>query len=269
MSTVAVGLIAVVIYLAATSRLALALFRVPDSPEATRQQLLGLGVVAAILHGAVLYQGIVTAAGVNLGFFNALSLVTWVIVALMLLASLTRPVENLGLITLPTAAIALALTLMYTSERLLPTDRGFGFQVHIILAILAYSLLSIATVQALLLAFQERQLRRKRLGGIMRGLPPLQTMEMLLFQMIGVGFFLLSLAIVSGMMFLEDMFAQHVAHKTVLSICAWVIFGVLLWGRWRFGWRGRVAIRWSLAGFLVLMLAFFGSKLVLELVLGR
>ncbi len=94
-------------------------------------------------------------------------------------------------------------------------------------------------------------------------------METLLFQMISLGFFLLSLAIVSGMMFVEDMFAQQVAHKTVLSILAWFFFGILLWGRYQFGWRGRVAIRWTLGGFFTLLLAFFGSKLVLELILKR
>ncbi len=229
----------------------------------------GLVLLAVCLHGLVLYQGMVTEGGLNFGFFNALSLVTWVIVVLLLLAAVGQPVENLGLLVLPMAAIAVVLALSYPSDRMLPEDASFGLKVHILLAIIAYSLLAIAAVQALLLAFQNRQLRRKRPGGVLRALPPLQTMESLLFQMIGMGFFLLSLAIVSGMMFLKDMFAQHVAHKTVLSITAWFIFGILLWGRWRFGWRGRVAIRWSLGGFFALMLAYFGSNLVLELILQR
>ena len=100
-------------------------------------------------------------------------------------------------------------------------------------------------------------------------LPPLQVQESLLFQLIGIGFFMLSLSLVSGVIFIDDIFAQHLVHKTALSLVAWVVFGVLLWGRWRHGWRGRTAIRWSLAGAVVLALAYFGSKLVLELVLGR
>jgi ABC-type uncharacterized transport system permease subunit len=87
--------------------------------------------------------------------------------------------------------------------------------------------------------------------------------------MISVGFVLLSAALVTGFLFLEDMFAQHLAHKTVLSILAWLAFGILLWGRYRFGWRGRPAIRWTLVGFAVLVLAYFGSKAVLELLLRR
>jgi ABC-type uncharacterized transport system permease subunit len=100
-------------------------------------------------------------------------------------------------------------------------------------------------------------------------MPPLQTMEALLFQIIAVGELLLSVALLSGFVYLEDIFAQHLMHKTVLSIFAWLVFAVLLWGRWRLGWRGKLAIRWTLAGFVALMLAYFGSKFVLELVLQR
>jgi ABC-type uncharacterized transport system permease subunit len=101
-----------------------------------------------------------------------------------------------------------------------------------------------------------------------RALPPLQTMESLLFEMIAVGFVLLSLALLSGFSFLEDMFAQRQVHKTVLSIIAWFVFGTLLWGRYRFGWRGQKALIWTLSGFVVLMLAYFGSKVVIELILS-
>jgi ABC-type uncharacterized transport system permease subunit len=140
---------------------------------------------------------------------------------------------------------------------------------HILLSILAYSVLSIGALQAVLLAVQEKHLREKRPGGFIRALPPLQTMETLLFRMIGAGFILLSLALVSGALFVQDLFAQHLVHKTVLSIVAWAVFAILLWGRQRFGWRGRTAIRWTLSGFFSLMLAYFGSKWVLEVVLGR
>ena len=120
-----------------------------------------------------------------------------------------------------------------------------------------------------MLAIQEHHLRNRQPGGYIRALPPLQVMERLLFQMIGTGFALLSAALLTGFFFLEDIFAQQLVHKTVLSIAAWVIFGVLLWGRWKFGWRGRTAIRWTLSGFIFLLLAYFGSKAVLELILTR
>jgi len=126
-----------------------------------------------------------------------------------------------------------------------------------------------AAKQAVLLDVQDRHLRNRRPGGFIRALPPLEVMERLLFQMIATGFALLSAALLTGMLFLEDIFAQHLVHKTVLSIASWVIFGILLWGRWKFGWRGRTAIRWTLSGFVFLILAYFGSKMVLELILQR
>ncbi|MGR9000150.1 MAG: cytochrome C assembly family protein, partial [Gammaproteobacteria bacterium] len=100
-------------------------------------------------------------------------------------------------------------------------------------------------------------------------LPPLQTMESLLFQMLATGLFFLTISLVSGFVFIEDVFAQHLAHKTVLSILAWLIFSALLIGRSRYGWRGQIAIQWTLIGFVSLLLAYFGSKLVLEIILKR
>jgi ABC-type uncharacterized transport system permease subunit len=94
-------------------------------------------------------------------------------------------------------------------------------------------------------------------------------METLLFRMIGLGFVTLSLSLISGAFYLDDIFGQHLAHKTVLSVLAWLIFAILLWGRWQFGWRGRTAIRWTITGFVILMLAYFGSKFVIQLILQR
>ena len=94
-------------------------------------------------------------------------------------------------------------------------------------------------------------------------------METLLFQLLAIGLFLLSLGLISGFMFVQDLFAQHLVHKTVLSVLAWLVFAVLLWGRRYRGWRGRTAVRYTLAGFVLLMLAFFGSAVVLQLVLHR
>lgn len=138
---------------------------------------------------------------------------------------------------------------------------------HILLSILAYGILTIAAFQATLLAIQDYQLKHKHPTRFIRTFPPLQTMERLLFQFLLSGEILLTVALVSGFIYLDNMFAQNVAHKTLLSCLAWVVFGILLWGRYFRGWRGSNAIRWTLAGFLLLMLAYFGSKLVREFVL--
>jgi len=126
---------------------------------------------------------------------------------------------------------------------------------------------SLAMFQALLLSLQDHQLKHKHPSGLIRNFPPLQTMESLLFGFLWAGWVVLSLSLLSGWLFFEDLFAQHLVHKTVLSCIAWVVFAVLLWGRHQLGWRGHKAIRWTLAGFCLLMLAYFGSKLVREFIL--
>lgn len=224
--------------------------------------------IAVAIHALVLYLSLFTPDGLNMAFFNALSLCAWLIAALLTLLSLRQPVENLGIALLPGAAITVALQALFNddSSRLVVVDTPI--KAHIVLSIAAYGTLALAAVQALLLWVQNRQLHNHRPGGFMRALPPLRVMEDMLFHMIGIGTALLSLALLSGAFFLEDIFAQHLVHKTVLSIVAWALFGVLLWGRWQFGWRGNTAIRWTLGGFIMLALAYFGSKLVIELILS-
>ena len=126
-----------------------------------------------------------------------------------------------------------------------------------------------AAVTALLLVFLDRRLRSRRIADLPKALPPLDTLEKVMFRLIGGGFVLLTLALLTGFIFVTNLFAQHLVHKTVLALIAWVLFGVLLIGRIRHGWRGRSAMRWTLSGFGVLVLSYFGSKFVLEYLLGR
>ena len=112
-------------------------------------------------------------------------------------------------------------------------------------------------------------MRRRELHRWLRALPPLTELESLLFRTIAVGFVLLTATLLTGVLFVEDLLAQHLIHKTVLSVLSWLAFGALLLGRWRYGWRGATAVRWTLAAMALLLLAFFGSKFVLELMLDR
>jgi ABC-type uncharacterized transport system permease subunit len=269
MSLLVFAIAAVVLYLLTSAALTVRLAGGISASRMNRGIVLLLGFGAVILHAAFLYPELVTGQGLNLGFFNAASLVALLMVALLLLAAIQQPVENLGIPVLPIAAATVALAAWNPGKHHTITSTNWQLDLHILFSVLAYSLFALAAVQAILLAIQDRHLRNRRPGGFIRTLPPLEVMERLLFQMIATGFALLSAALLTGILFLEDIFAQHLVHKTVLSIVSWVIFGILLWGRWRFGWRGRTAIRWTLSGFLFLILAYFGSKLVLELILQR
>lgn len=268
--TIALTFLTVALYFAATMLLLRRLALGAAASEHSRLPALLLGLAGTVLHGFLVYQVIFLPQGLDLEFFHVVSLITWLVALLLLLAALRQPVENLGCLVLPLSALALVLqTIWPAAAPNLLSRLSTEMQAHILLSILAYSLLALAAVQAMLLAIQDRHLRNRHPGGFIRALPPLESMERMLFHMIGLGFVLLSLSLLSGFLYLEDMFAQHLVHKTVLSVIAWVVFAVLLWGRWRSGWRGRQAISWTLAGFALLMLAYLGSKLVLELILHR
>lgn len=225
------------------------------------------GTLAVALHLMVMYHLIIIPEGLNLSLFHVLSLTSWLIATLVMFTALRQPLENLGIVVLPVAALALLLQASNLATAGQVSTDTLGVKIHILLSIFSFSLLSIAAIQAILLAIQTRHLRNRHPGGFIRALPPLETMEQLLFRMIGLGYILLSAALLTGVTFIQDIFAQQLVHKTVLASIAWVVFAILLWGRWHYGWRGRIAIRWTLSGFVVLMLAYFGSKLVLELIL--
>ena len=263
------GILAITLYLLAGSLLTLRLVRGNVETGCDRSQIILIGLAAIVIHAALLYPSILTSSGLNLGFFYAASLIALTTALLLILASLFEPVENLGIPVFVLAALSIGLLLIYPARHMLTGATSWQLDTHILTSLLAYSILGLAVIQAILLAIQDHHLHNRQPGGFIRALPPLQVMEALLFQMIAAGYALLTLSLITGILFLEDIFAQHLVHKTILSIIAWLVFGILLWGRWRFGWRGRVAIRWTIGGFVFLMLAYFGSKFVLELVLNR
>lgn len=237
-------------------------------PEKKKTSLL-FAWIAASLH--TLYIGLLCQQqnGFSFSILSVASLNILGVVLVLLLTALTKPIEKLGLIVFPLAGIILGLDIIINPlPHLLPVHTG-AMGIHILTSILAFSLLTVAAVQAILLTVQNKQLKRHPPTKFILLLPSLQTMETLLFQMITAGVFALSVSLGTGFLFLHDLFAQHLAHKTVLSLLAWIIFCAILIGRQRYGWRGRVAVNWILAGFLFLLLGYFGSKFVLELILVR
>ncbi len=234
-----------------------------------RPAAMAMGGLAALMHALLLYGQVLGGPRLDLSFFNAGSLVAWLMVLLVLLTAVRKPVENLAVLILPVGALTLFLASVLGGQGVIRSPSAAGVETHILASMLAYSVLSVAAVQALLVAFQDHQLRNRHPTGLVRLMPPLRIMEDMLFQMLWVGFALLSLSLLTGFVFLDNIFAQHLVHKTILSVVAWLVFATLLFGRWRFGWRGRIAIRWTLGGFVALMLAYFGTKLVLELILQR
>ncbi|MCZ6828166.1 MAG: cytochrome c biogenesis protein CcsA [Gammaproteobacteria bacterium] len=234
-----------------------------------RPTLITLAAVAIALHGLSAWYVLQSPEGINLGFFKISSLIFWIINMATVISLRWRPLENLLVILFPLASLSVLVSALAPGNNSPMESIAPGLLFHIGSSVLAYAVLTIAACQAAVVSAQDYQLHHRHTIGLVQILPPLELMETMLFEIIWVGLILLTLSIASGMVFLEDMFAQHLVHKTVLSICAWWVFSILLWGHHQLGWRSQTAARFTLAGFVVLMLAYFGSKLVLEVILQR
>jgi ABC-type uncharacterized transport system permease subunit len=228
-------------------------------------------LAALALHGTTLAQEIFSDGTMRFGFSVALSLMLWLAIALYWIESFYARMEGLQMLGLPLATICVLLPALFPGQHLLTKADSPAFRAHFLMAMLAYSLFTLAAMHALLMAVAEKNLHKGRLSPLLAGLPPLLTMETLLFRLIHTAFLLLTLTLLSGVFFSETLFGKALSfnHKTIFAILSWLIFGALLLGRHLYGWRGRQALRWTLAGFVALMLTYVGYRFVLEVILGR
>lgn len=226
------------------------------------------GALGAALHLISIAITATENQGLSSSFFDALSITAFIVVTMSLIAQTRYPIRALLIPVFIIAGLCLSLANLYGHHSPIVASSK-GMLTHILSSIIAYSLLSLATVHALALQVMERGLKDHSSGSWLKQLPPLQTMETLLFQLIGLGWLILSIAIVSGGIYVDDVLAQHLVHKTVFSIVSWILFALLLFGRQRYGWRGATAVKWTLSAFIALALAYFGSKFVLEVLLHR
>lgn len=228
-------------------------------------------LVPFALHTWLLAGSMFGEGSMYLGVGNALSLILWLTVLIYGLGSLFYRLDGLHALVLPAAAIAVTLPVAFPSAHALVNTETLAFKAHLLIAMAAYSLFTIASLHVLLMAIIERRLHAGTLPQALANMPPLLTLETLLFRIITAGFVLLTLTIASGVLFSEELFGKpaRFSHKTVFGVLSWLIFAALLGGRIVYGWRGRTAVRWTLAGFLTLVLAYIGSKFVLEVILGR
>lgn len=226
-------------------------------------------LVPLALHGALLYSDLLAPAELRFGFAHALSAMLWLTVLLYWVESFFYDLEGMQPAALALAALAAPLPALFPGRVSGTYAASFEFKLHLVLAMFAYSLFVIAMLHAVLMAIMERKLRSQ--PAVLAGLPPLLSLERLLFRVIGAGFAFLTLTLLTGIAFSESLFGRALRfdHKTLFAILSWVTFAALLAGRWLYGWRGRTALRWTLGGFLLLVLAYVGSRFVLEVILGR
>jgi ABC-type uncharacterized transport system permease subunit len=238
----------------------------------------GVTALAWLVHGAALWVDMVAPGGVRIGFAIMLSAALWVSVGAYWVENRNFALDGLRRLVMPCACAATVLPVLFPGSVLPLQGQSSAFGWHIAVAILAYSTLTIAAFHAVLMALQETRLHARAVpagdgwfSGALDQLPALLTMEKLLFRLIWIGFVLLSLTVLSGIVFSEQLFGKALRwdHKNGFALLSWLLFAALLAGRrWR-GWRGKTALRFTLAGFATLALAYVGSRFVLEVVLHR
>ena len=218
-------------------------------------------LIACISHAYILkdyWQG----DGIFFGLVTSTNFISWVVATLLFLTSLTKPVHVIGILVYPLTAVSVILLLLFpdTNSKLV----SISIASHVFLSVGAYALLSIAVAQSILLNIQERLLHDHNINNLINKLPPLQTMEDFFFQTLKMGCILLTLSLASGFIFVDEFFEQNLSYKTFLSVIAWIVFVGIVVGHRMFGWRGKNAILATQIAFSVLVLAYFGTKLVLE-----
>ena len=219
--------------------------------------------VHAFVHGIVIKE----LGGADLHFFSALSLVSLGMAILTLLFARDGKMASAGIFVFPVASVALLACEIAGHPKASPII-DWQLQLHAWIALLSYATLAFAALFAVMLWLQERALQRRQWSHALRSLPPLVTLETMLFRTIKAGFILLTLTLITGIVFVSNLFEQHLAHKTFFSIISWLTFAALLFGRMRYGWRGAKAVRWTLIAFAFLALSFFGVMYATEFVFG-
>ena len=231
-----------------------------------------LAIAAALLiHAVGLYGALFGEGGMRFSFSFALSLMMWLAVLIYWLESFMARMEGMQPMVLPLAAICAVLPVIFPQVHLVANASATGFKLHFLAAMLAYSLLTLSALHAIFMGFTENALHKRLMKRSLASLPPLLAMESLLFRMLLLGFVLLTLTVGSGVLFSEALFGKPLSfdHKTLFAFASWGIFATLLVGRHAWGWRGKRALRWTLAGFSLLILAYVGSRFVAEVILGR
>lgn len=243
----------------------------PDAGIAMRPWERLLIACAIGLQGSALFLAVFQQGDMRFSFALALSGMCWLAAAAYWLENFRVRLEALQPLILGIAGASSALPLLFSKTHILTHAGSLGFRMHFVAAMLAYSLFALSALHAAFLNFAERQLHRRHVSRGLNALPPILALEDLLFRMIFAGFVLLTIAVGSGVFFSEALYGKPLSfdHKTLFALVSWGIFAALLLGRWRLGWRGKLAQRWLIAGFFALILAYVGSRFVLEAILQR
>ena len=242
--------------------------RYSEQPQSILFVAVASCVSGLVIHAYYLWQAILPPHGISLSLANVASFIGFQLALIALLGTKEVTLRGLSGGLLLLAGATAAMTGLQTAPSV-SSEMSWQLQAHVLISLFAYGLLTVGAIVAIYALIQDRRLHSARLSPVNQLFAPLETTERLLYGITGAGFTVLLLAVFSGFVFVENLFAQHLVHKTALSMLALLLFGILLAGRHFAGWRGRSAVYLYLWGFVMLGLAYFGSRYVLENVLGR
>jgi ABC-type uncharacterized transport system permease subunit len=225
----------------------------------SRSRFLWYVIIAATLQLVSFSGFLVNTQFINLDLSIVLSLITWLSVITLLTTNLKQSTENLGIFIFPFAGLTTILIFLPSETEIITIELAS----HVLLSIGAYSIMGLASAQAILYSVQEKKFRQKKLTTLFKSLPPLQVMESIMIQFLAIGFILLTLSLITGFIFLEDMFAQHLVHKTFFAILSWLVYGIFLTGHYKFGWRGQIATKFTIWAYFLLVISYIGTQIIL------
>ena len=264
---VVANLLVIFIYLSCAGMLIRRFIKQTDEPISIGILAEVLTIFALLLHGKGIFFTMQYLGGWDVSLFSTITMTAWLMAFIAFLSGAKVSTAHPGIIIYPLVALSLALQMKVPQIQFSVPLPNPALKWHIILCLIAYSICTLAALQAIILAIQEQHLRNMNIVELVSKLPPLQSMEIILFQLLMLGFLFLTIGLITGFMFLDDILFQGLAHKTFFSIISWCLFATLLLGRWRYGWRGKTAIKWTFVGFIFLVLSFIVSKFILEFIL--
>lgn len=237
-----------------------------DSSDSKIKISFAVACIGAAFHVAHALKISLVGQSLNFSLSSMMVLMSGLLMVIFLLGGLMMPIRRLGILVFPLTILSLLFALTWGDQVVTLDNRSLAFNAHIVISLLAYSLLAIAAIQALLYVYQERQIKNRTNPAMLMALPPLQTMELLLFRLVGFGFAILTLTLVSGAVFSKEIFGYAFVfkHHTILALLGWLVFAIMLFKRVKHGLRGSQAVIWTISGFLLIQLGYFGTKFVSE-----
>lgn len=255
-----------------------------ESPTIQAGRFARLGLfVAIILHGIALQNALLQDGHLRVSWSLALSAAIWIGMVVFWLESLIIRIDGLQLLLLPIGTVVCLLAALFPQSQVLAHADDAGLRIHLLIALSAYALVTIAALQAMLMSGLDHRLHfplenrgqsgpvRRAIGRLLDAQPPLLAQEQILFRLIWIAFAALTLTVMSGALISLALVGKWLAfdHKSIFTLLSWLTFGILILGRHLRGWRGRTALRYTLVGFAFVVLAYTGSRFVIEVILQR